>query len=407
MSTLIDLALLAVACVGAVPATVFLCECVLGALYRPRPSAAAQTPRPRTAVLVPAHNEGPGIARTVLGLVPQLGAGDTLWVVADNCSDDTAARAAESGARVVERRDPERRGKGYALAFGLEQLSAAAPEVVVIVDADCAVSEGGIEQLARMALARDRPVQADYVLTPATQPSGRSLVSALAFLVKNRVRPRGLAALGMPCLLTGTGMGFPWTVLRKAPPTNDNLVEDMVMGLELALLGHAPRLCALACVTSALPERQAAATSQRTRWEHGHLATLIEHGPRLLLAGFARGRLELIALALDLMVPPLSLLAAALLGIFGLATAAALLGASPVPMLLAAASVACLGAGTLSAWFAYGRALIRARDLLAVPFYVLWKLPLYFKFFTRGKQRGWQRTERSGEAAAPSDSASK
>ena len=407
MSTLIDLALLALACVGAVPATVFLCECVLGAVYKPRASAPPQSPRPRTAVLVPAHNEGAGIARTVAGLLPQLAQHDTLLVVADNCSDDTAARAADSGARVVERTDPERRGKGYALAFGLEQLSAAAPDVVVIVDADCSVSEGGVEQLARLALATDRPVQADYVLTPATQPSGRSLVSALAFLVKNRVRPRGLAALGMPCLLTGTGMGFPWSVLRKAPPTNDNLVEDMVMGLELALLGHAPRLCALACVTSALPERQAAAASQRTRWEHGHLATLIEHGPRLLLAGLARGRLELIALALDLMVPPLSLLAAALLGILALATAAAVLGASPVPMLLAAASVACLGIGTLVAWFAYGRALIRARDLLAVPFYVLWKIPLYFKFFTRGKQRGWQRTERSGEAPAPSDSASK
>jgi cellulose synthase/poly-beta-1,6-N-acetylglucosamine synthase-like glycosyltransferase len=398
MISLIHLTLWALACAGAVPAVVFCVECVLGALYRPRTAPRPEAPRPRIAVLVPAHNEAAGIAHTVTELRKQLCEHDTLLVVADNCSDDTAARAAASGARVVERHDPERRGKGYALAFGIEQLSAAAPDIVVIVDADCTVSEGGIEQLARLAHKTDCPVQADYVLTPGTNASGRSLVSALAFLVKNRVRPRGLAALGMPCLLTGTGMGFPWAVLRKAPPTHDNLVEDMVMGLQLALLGHPPQMCPNASVMSALPERQQAASAQRKRWEHGHLATLIEHGPRLFVLGIVRVRLELIALALDLMVPPLSLLAAALLGSLSLAIGAWLLGASALPMLLLAASVSALIAGTGVAWFAYGRTLIRARDLLAVPLYVLWKLPLYFKFFASGRQRGWQRTERSAES---------
>ena len=400
MSSLIDLGLLALACVGAVPAAVFLSECLLGALYRPRAMPLTAADRPRTAILVPAHDEASGIAATVLGLRAQLGEHDTLLVIADNCSDETASLAAASGARVAERHDPERRGKGYALAYGLEQLASAPPEVVVIVDADCSVSAGGIEQLARMALATDRPVQADYVLTPSSKPSGRSLVSALAFLVKNRVRPRGLAALGMPCLLTGTGMGFPWDVLRKAPPTNDNLVEDMVMGLELALLGHAPRMCPHAQVTSALPEREQAAGAQRKRWEHGHLATLIQHGPRLLIRGITRARLELVALALDLMVPPLSLLAALLIACWAVAAGAWLLGASPWPLSLLTCDVLALVAGTLIAWFAYGRELIRARDLLAVPLYVLWKIPLYVMFFVRGKQRGWQRTERSAETGA-------
>jgi cellulose synthase/poly-beta-1,6-N-acetylglucosamine synthase-like glycosyltransferase len=353
--------------------------------------------------LVPAHDEGAGIAKTISELRSQLTDQDVLLVVADNCSDDTATLAAASGARVVERHDSERRGKGYALVFGLEQLAAQPPDVVVIVDADCAVSEGGIEQIARLAHQTDRPVQADYVLTPSERPSGRSVVSALAFLVKNRVRPRGLAALGMPCLLTGTGMGFPWAVLRKAPPTDDHLVEDMVMGLELALLGHAPRLCPDAHVTSSLPERAQAANTQRRRWEHGHLATLIEHGPRLFVQGILRSRLELIALALDLMVPPLSLLVALLSAGLGLGTVAWLLGASPLPMLMFATSMFGIAMGAGVGWYAYGRDLVRARDLLAVPRYVLWKLPLYFSFFTRGRQRGWQRTERSADPAPPSD----
>ena len=72
------------------------------------------------------------------------------------------------------------------------------PDVVVIMDADCAISAGGIEQLARLAVARNRPVQADYVLRPPANPQGIAVVSALAFIVKNRVRPRGLHALGLP-----------------------------------------------------------------------------------------------------------------------------------------------------------------------------------------------------------------
>jgi cellulose synthase/poly-beta-1,6-N-acetylglucosamine synthase-like glycosyltransferase len=196
-------------------------------------------------------------------------------------------------------------------------------------------------------------------------------------------------------------MGFPWAVLRKAPPTDDHLVEDMVMGLELALLGYAPRLCPDAHITSALPESQRVASTQRKRWEHGHLATLFQHGPKLLGQGIARGRAELIALALDLMVPPLSLLAALLMAAGVVCAGALLLGASPLPLAIVAASLLGLTIGVGVGWSAYGRELVRARQLIAIPLYVLWKLPLYFGFFFRGKQRGWQRTERSAEAPAP------
>lgn len=394
MLSLLEFLSYAVACAAAVPCAVFFGECLLGSLIPARKSPLAPSGGPRFAVLVPAHNEGSGIASTLAGLRAQLGPNDRLLVVADNCSDDTAAVAAQSGASVIERRDPERRGKGYALAFGLEHLAQDPPEVVIIVDADCQLSTDSLPRLAQLAHARDRPVQADYVLEPPERPQGLAVVSALAFLVKNRVRPRGLAALGMPCLLTGTGMAFPWSVIRKAPPTDDNLVEDMVMGLELAQLGHAPLLCTEACVSSALPERTQAAHAQRTRWEHGHLATLLGYGPKLLARGLLRGKLSLIALALDLMVPPLSLLVALLFVCVAFTGACAWLGTSPLPLVLCLTELAAIGCGVLLGWFVYGRRLVRARDLGAIPLYVLWKIPLYFSFFARGKQSSWERTER-------------
>jgi cellulose synthase/poly-beta-1,6-N-acetylglucosamine synthase-like glycosyltransferase len=394
MVSLLELVCYAVACAAALPCAIFFIECLLGSLWPARSSAPAAVSGPRFAVLVPAHNESSGITSTLTGLCAQLGAGDRLLVVADNCSDDTAAIAAQSGASVIERQDPERRGKGYALAFGLEHLAQDPPEVVIIVDADCQVGPGSLVRLAQLARDRQRPVQADYVLEPPERPQGLAVISALAFLVKNRVRPRGLAALGMPCLLTGTGMAFPWTVIRKAPPTDDNLVEDMVMGLALAQLGYAPILCADARVSSSLPDRTQAAQSQRKRWEHGHLATLLEYGPKLLLSGIGRARMELIALALDLMVPPLSLLVALILVSCLFTAGCTLFGVSLIPVLICLGNLAALGCGVLLGWFVHGRSLVRARDLGAIPLYVLWKIPLYFTFFTRGRHARWERTER-------------
>jgi glycosyltransferase involved in cell wall biosynthesis len=402
MLSLLELVSYAVAGAAALPCGVFFVECLFGSLWRAKRREAsalegalpAASSGPRFAVLVPAHNESSGITSTLTSLRAQLGARDRLLVVADNCSDDTAAVAAESGASVIERHDPERRGKGYALAFGLEHLAQDPPEVVIIVDADCQVSPGSLVRLAQLAHDRERPVQADYVLEPPERPQGVAVISALAFLVKNRVRPRGLAALGMPCLLTGTGMAFPWAVIRKAPPTDDNLVEDMVMGLALAQLGYAPILCADARVSSSLPDRTQAARSQRKRWEHGHLATLLEYGPKLLLQGIGRARLELIALALDLMVPPLSLLVALIVASLLFTAGGVLLGASAIPALICLGNLAALGCGVLLGWFVHGRSLVRARDLGAIPLYVLWKIPLYFGFFARGRHTRWERTER-------------
>jgi len=402
MIAFLDFVLFAGAIALAIPCLVFFLECVLGAVaHDGRVRALTGEPRPRIAVLMPAHDEHEVISQTIAVLRPQLQPEDTLLVVADNCGDDTAALARAGGATVIERTDPERRGKGYALAFGLEHLATSPPEVIVILDADCAVSPGGVERLARVAVAHDRPVQADYVLLPPAEPQGVAVVSALAFIVKNRVRPRGLHALGLPCLLTGSGMAFPWGVIRKAPPTEGNLVEDMMMGLDLAVLGHPPRLCPEVRVTSVLPERLGAASAQRRRWEHGHLATLLRHGPRLIAAGLLAFRLSLVAIGLHLMVPPLALLVM-LVGLgLCIASVAAVLGAGGGPTLLLFVSFAMIGIGVLVAWLAYGRDTLKARHLVAIPLYAAWKVPLYLSFLMRGRHHTWERTERGPSDQKP------
>lgn len=359
---------------------------------------------PRLAVLIPAHNEALVIQDTLAALMPQLVEGDRLIVIADNCSDDTAAIARSAGATVLERQNRDQRGKGYALDFGLRSLDADPPDIVVMVDADCTLLPGALRTIAQQAAQSQRPVQALYLMEQPPDPSAKDSVSALAFMVKNRVRPRGLQRLGLPCLLTGTGMAFPWEMIRQSPLASGNIVEDMQLGLDLAIAGAPPQFCETARVIGRLPQQDQAATSQRTRWEHGHLQTLVTQVPRLLTTAIARQRLGVLALALDLAVPPLSLLVmlwgAAMMG----AIAAGWLGISwAIAGFLGLQGLLLLSAVML-AWARFGRSILSLGQLLSIPLYVLWKIPMYIAFIVR-PQRQWVRTERDPAPPPKADSA--
>ena len=158
-----------------------------------------------------------------------------------------------------------------------------------------------------MAMATGRPVQPINLLHRADKYNLKSAISEFAFIVKNLVRPQGLAKLNLPCLVT-MGTAYPWSVINQVPLASDNLVEDMQLGIDLAIAGNPPLFCADTKVTGVLPLRNRAATTQRTRWEHGHLSTLKTQVPRLIKESWQQKRLDLLAIAFDLSVPPLSFL---------------------------------------------------------------------------------------------------
>jgi cellulose synthase/poly-beta-1,6-N-acetylglucosamine synthase-like glycosyltransferase len=224
-------------------------------------------------------------------------------------------------------------------------------------------------------------------------PSPKDAVSALAFMVKNLVRPSGLEQLGLPCLLTGTGMAFPWLVIRDATLASGNIVEDMQLALDLAISGHTTAFCLEAKVTGRLPQQKEAAKSQRTRWEHGHLQTLLTQVPRLLKASLQQKRFDLLALALELSVPPLSLLVTMWIAVMGAALLAGAFKNSWIPGIFVAIEGLLILISIVGAWYKFGRANISVLALLAVPFYLFWKIPLYLAFIVQ-RQIIWIRTER-------------
>ena len=349
--------------------------------------------RPSVAVVIPAHDEASGIAETLATIRKQLITGDRLIVVADNCTDDTAAVACAGGAEVIERKDEERRGKGYALDFAVRFLERKPPEVVIVIDADCLVSPAAIDRLSRFCAATARPSQALYLMH---SPEGAGLdtrIAEFAWLVKNMVRPLGFQRLGLPCQLMGAGMAFPWAAIGTTTLASGHIVEDLLLGVDLARNDLPPRFCPEARVTSVFPASREGIRSQRTRWEHGHLGMVLNDAPGLFAGAIATGNWMLMALVVDLCVPPLALLTLVVLALS--AGSAALFAATSIerPFWLAVAALALLGSSVFLSWYRYGREVISLRGFFHVPAYLLGKAALYARFLRR-RQTEWVRSSR-------------
>lgn len=403
MTTTIHILLWVLACIIGAPLWVLSLQCLLGFLpMRRRTQPDADTPK--LAVLIPAHNEEGVIAVTLTSLKAALPGTGRIVVIADNCTDRTADIARGHGVTVLERADTINRGKGFALAAGLASLESDPPDIVILVDADCTVTPNTLTELAISAQATGRPVQGVYLLRAPDTHDAKAVVSAFAFMVKNQARPRGMDLLGLPIPLTGSGMAFTYDLLKQANLATGNIVEDLALGLELAEQGHGPVLCDAARITGALPGAGDAAVTQRTRWEHGYLSTLLATTPRLFFKGLFTLRPTLIAAAIDLAVPPLSLL---VMGAIAALCVSLVIGwwvTAFGPALFIAASLLLAAVVLVMSWAVYARRWLPFSAFLAIPGYILWKLPIYLKFLT-GREKAWVRTGRDTAAANPSERA--
>ncbi|KRQ94751.1 hypothetical protein CQ12_04280 [Bradyrhizobium jicamae] len=391
------LTLAALAGLLSVPVAVLLVE-VIAALKAPKlePFEVKELNiEKRVAVIVPAHNESSGLIPTLQDIRAQLGAGDRVIVVADNCTDDTAAVAAASGAEVIVRNDPERIGKGYAMGWGVTHLSADPPDFVLFVDADCRLQDGLIDGLKRTCHGVQRPVQALFIMRSAENSPINHSFAEFAWILRNWIRPLGLRNLRGPVQLMGTGMMFPWNAINSVPLASGHLVEDLKLGLDLAEAGRAPHFFPFVKVTSVFPTSAKGTESQRQRWVQGHLATIGKFVPRLLCVGLMRGDKHILALALDLLVPPLSLLALLIIGTTVLTSSAALLGGAWLPVLIALGNFAGFLLCVLLAWLKFGRQVFPAHEALSFGTFALKKIRFYGRMLVGGSASQWIRTDRS------------
>ena len=353
-----------------------------------RPSSASAV------IVVPAHDEAAVIGETLRSLAEALGPKMRVLVVADNCTDSTAALAGSAGIEVVQRQDPERRGKGFALAFAADHLRSNPPDIFVVMDADCSTDRASLQALVDAAHASGGPAQAVNLLRPDRSASPLVQLSNFAFVLKNLVRQRGLQRLAGRVHLTGTGMAMPFELFHVSGDTRSSIVEDLALGLDLANAGHPPMLVGNAFVWSGSASEQGTLV-QRRRWEGGFLSTALRQGPREAWNGLVRGKPRAILAGLDLMIAPLALFA--VLNLAALLIAALLLfafGGSWWPVIGQFVLLALAMFAVLVAWAREGRKFITLGVLARLPLYVLWKLPMYLGLARRGTPKEWLRTGR-------------
>lgn len=395
MTAVMDLLLLLLAA-----PTLLVCLYLLAATLLSGRPVSALAPGPaalrqrRFDVIVPAHDEAAVIGQVVASLRRMAWPTECfrIWVIADNCSDATAALARATGAEVQERTDTQLRGKGHALAWAFEASRTRGwAEAVVVVDADSAVSPNLLAAFSARIGQGAGAMQAHHrVLNP--QASWRTRLMAIAMTAIHQVRSRAREQLGLSCGIRGNGWCVTHRVLLQVPYCAYSLAEDIEYGIALGLAGQRVFYVDEAAVAGLMVSSERAARSQRERWEQGRWQLVRSSTGALLRAAAGSGGRVCLDLALDLLVPPLSQVAVAVVLLIGLSGLAGLIDASLLTWLwIGLACGACLVLYVLRGWQLSGVGWRGLVDLLRAPFFVVWKLALLLRARSSGV---WIRTRR-------------
>lgn len=374
----------------------------LGAVRVPAaPAAAPGEPRVRFAIAVPAHDEAPVIEATV-GALRALDYPEhrfRIWVVADRCSDDTAARARAAGATCLERSEGPGTGKAAALRWLLAEVLAGpeAPDAVVVFDADTRADAGFLRAMAARLEGGEQVVQGRHRI--ANPGDGwYPAMSDVQLSLNNRIFNQGRANLGLSAMSMGDSFCIGSALLREAG-WGDGLTEDHDLRLRLlergVRIGYEPA----AVGWGEAPVTWAIAARQRARWLAGLNQSARAHLGRMVRLALRRPSAPLVDGIARIVLPSystLTVLAAAALAVQG---AAALLrpGSIPAPLLWGWGGVLFL----LAVYPFFGLALdgapLRAYAVsLTGPLFVVWRTWLAVRTRLGGAPREWLRTPRRG-----------
>ncbi|MBI4500746.1 MAG: glycosyltransferase family 2 protein [Gemmatimonadetes bacterium] len=354
---------------------------------RPVPSSSL----PRLVFLVPAYNEELLIAHCVRSLLTQDYPAKlfSVVVVADNCTDHTAAVATAAGASCLVRNDPMHPGKPHAVAWALERLSGDA-DAVVIVDADTVVDQQFATGLAEARPLAEKAVQArNGVSNPGDSPITRmaAVLASVKFEFAFRLKQR--AGLNVPL---GAGSCIGTAILARYGWHAFSIGEDWEMytlltekGVRIDLAPHARLYAQEARSLNQI-------STQRRRWTAGRLAVLSRYWRRIL-ASRAIGARQKLDTICELFAPG----PVVHLGVVTALTVGFMLFAPGAPRWALALCWISLVRPVVYSTAALLRMPSRMRTVAAflyLPIYALWRLGIEALALSAIKERAWVRTAR-------------
>ncbi len=343
----------------------------------------------RLAIVIPAHNESQQVRIPVgsIAKAEKVGIRVETVVVADNCSDDTAAHAESAGARVLVRFNEKLRGKGYALDHAFQILQPEGYDGYLVIDADSEIGANTLTELVSFLRTGADAVQCRYLVRNPAE-SVRTRLMNVALMAFNVLRPRGRDRWGLSAGINGNGFALSADTLKSVPYGAASIVEDLEYHLDLVRAGRRVQFANAAAVYGDMPVSGKGVKTQRTRWEGGRFRMLSERGPSLALEVMG-GRFRLLEPLGDLLLLPLAFHVSLLM--------LSLIAGGPAQW-VGAAGIFVVALHLVVAIFVGGGGLPDLAALATAPLYVVWKLlmlPAVLRS-SRGKTT-WVRTERASE----------
>ena len=242
----------------------------------------------RFMAIIPAHNEEEVVGNLIESLKNQNYSKELydIYVIADNCTDNTAKIARESGAIVYERYNEVERTKGYALDWFLQQkIREDAPyDAICIFDADNIVDKNFIKSMNKKLCQGEEVVQG---YRDIKNPTDNWITSGYALFYWTMHRFYHLARynLGLSPLLNGTGFMVSFDIIKENNGWKTvTLTEDIEFSLQRILKGKRLGWSTEAIVYDEQPTGFKQSWSQRSRWTVGHMQCMKEYTVKLFNA---------------------------------------------------------------------------------------------------------------------------
>ncbi len=241
----------------------------------------------RFMAIIPAHNEEAVVGNLIESLKNQSYNKELydIYVIADNCTDRTAQIARDAGAIVYERFDPEKKTKGFALDWFLQQkIKEDAPyDAFCVFDADNIVDKDFIKNMNKKLCQGEDVVQGYRDIKNPTD-SWITAGYALFYWTMHRFYHLARYNVGLSPLLNGTGFMVRFDVIKPDGWKTVTLTEDIEFSLQRIIKGKRLGWATDAIVYDEQPVGFKQSWSQRSRWTVGHMQCIKEYTKKLGLA---------------------------------------------------------------------------------------------------------------------------
>lgn len=239
------------------------------------------------AVCIAARNEEAVIGNLIDSIKKQDYPQDKIdiFVVADNCDDNTALVARNMGAFCCERTDSEHRTKGFALQFLFKNIEkdfgTDSYEGYFIFDADNLLKSDYITRMNEAFDAGEKVITS-YRNTKNFDENWIASTYAIHWLRSIRFRHRARSVLRLATNIQGTGFLFASELVRNGW-NYTSLTEDRAFTADAVAQGYPISYCDEAIFYDEQPTSLKVALRQRIRWSKGHLLAFAETGPSLFM----------------------------------------------------------------------------------------------------------------------------